>query len=226
MQIQWRMISPQQSMFDDLFTNMIFLSVEAFSGLFFAMIALFLVRDIIRDCGYGFMLWDWLTRRNSQNENLEVQARKIMFRFYLAEQNLLSELVGVLVIPFIVVVDLAFSAVGFGVDTITYKLTTVQKLELLQMYSVLICGALLTHVIVMRIVHKQLHDFSLRSTSVGLITAAHRQRSEKVSILASQWSTVLHEKSYWKRHRTYFAAVISFSIVFALSSATTLKHLP
>jgi len=47
-----------QLLFDDLFTDLMFLCVDPFSTVFVGMIVFYLVRDVIRDPGYGWKLID------------------------------------------------------------------------------------------------------------------------------------------------------------------------
>jgi len=209
-------------LFDDLFTNMIFLEVEPFSVLFFSMIPLFVARDVLRDCGYGFKLWQWCTCRKKKRD-LDAEAKTLLFHFHLAEQNLLSELIAVLLIPFIIVVDLIFATIGYGVDTLTLNLSADAKVQLLKMYAVLIAVEVVTHIMVMKIFKRQFSKFSarVRATPASIVTFGPRRQSLKS--FGQQWNAQ-QQGQFWHKHRAFFAIMISFSVVLTLQSAILLKH--
>ena len=215
-------------LFDDLFTNMIFLDVETFTVLFFSMIALLVIRDIVRDCGIGYKILYWCTCLKSGTNGIDDEAHQVLFQYHLAEQNLMSELVSVLIIPFIVALDILLSAVGFGVDTLTISIPTEKKWKLLQTYAVLIGVECLTHIIVRYIIKQQLSAFSSRARAnpVRVNGLQHRRVTvaRRLSIFGQQWNAHKHERKFWDRHRFYFAIMISFSVVWAYFTATILKH--
>jgi len=112
-------------LFDDLFTDIIFLSVDPFSAIFFGMIVFYFVRDIIRDAGYGWMALDWI--RGTHEMDLKIRCRDMLLRYHLCEQNLFSELLAAVVVPLAVACDLIFSALGFGAKVI--RLSSLRALQ-------------------------------------------------------------------------------------------------
>ena len=116
---------------DDLFTDILFLTVEPFSALFFGMSLFYFVRDIIRDAGYGWMALDWI--RGKHEMDLKIRCRDMLLRYHLCEQNLFSELLAAVVVPLAVACDSIFSELGFGVNTITAGLRANEQIALLHM---------------------------------------------------------------------------------------------
>jgi len=219
-------------LFDDLFTGIIFLSVEPFSKLFFAMVVFHFFRDIIRDAGYGWILLDWLRGTCGTTKlDLTTRSRDMLLRYHLCAQNLFSELLANLVIPLAVTCDILFTKFGYGVNTITIGLTQTERTVLLQMFSVLLCVQLLTHAVVIFLLKRQLLAFR------GLLARAeeppNRRKNNFINVtsgrnglmrLSLEWNAKSHINTYWNTHASYFKYMVTFAVVNALASTSELKH--
>jgi len=183
------------------------------------MLTIFLMRDVARDCGYFEMIWYWCSTKDGLD--ICAEAQNMLFRYRLGKQNLVSELLAVLVIPLIIVVDLIFSAIGFGVDTITFELSTDDKLRLLQLYGVLFIMQVLANILITHLLNRQLADLRARVRVTSVVTADPYDKI-RLRIYESKWK---EQRKYWNNHRLYFALVVSFSVMTTFFRITQLVHL-
>jgi len=218
-------------LFDDLFTEIIFLSVDPFSAVFFGMLIFYFVRDVVRDAGYGWLVLDWI--RGKHEIDLRSRCRALLLRYHLCEQNLFSELLAAVVVPLAVACDLVFSALGFGANTITAGLNASEQIALLQMYGVLLSVELLTHAVVRRLMNRQL--FALRAI---VQTQPHTQENNKfvstgntgkrrmsiMLVTSGGWNRHEHNKRYWNTHFSYFMCMVTFVVITVLFNTGVIKH--
>jgi len=213
-------------LFDDLFTDILFLSVEPFSALFVGMIVFYFVRDIIRDSGYGWEFLDWI--RGKHELNVRIRCRDILLRYHLGEQNLFAELLAAVVVPTAVMCDYLFSKLGYGDDTIAKRLSSSEQIGILQMYGVLLCVELITHALVKHLLKRQLSacralvESQSRSTQNNFTSS----RSGRMSIIDTNivWNSKSHNRKYWNKHFSYFMCMIAFTVVTVLFFSASLKH--
>jgi len=218
-----------KQIFDDMFTDLIFLSVTPFGALFFAMVVFFFIRNIVRDAGLGFVLWDYIRFRGGRGKrraavNLEKRFRNLQLRFHLLEQNLFSELLSTLVIPTIVAFDLLMSQVsGFGVNTIAYRLSTSTQVSILEMYLVLLIVEFFTHIVVRALLRRQVEKFQ-KMVSAFSTRTSWQERAEDGSGSASHWNFKETNKVFWKRNFRYLLAIVVFVVPNVMFSTLSMKH--
>jgi len=187
-------------LFDDLFTDIIFLSVEPFSTLFVVMILFYFIRDVGRDAGLGWILWDWMRGRRY---DIEEKGKTLLLRYHLAEQNLLSEMLAVMVVPFIVGSDVVFSQFNIGVNTISFGLEFDDQIQVLQMYTILIAVALLDHAVVRFLLRRQLTNFRSQASRTPRSIHQNRPRTKSHRVVKSilqmdqSWSVRAHGICYF-----------------------------
>jgi len=208
-------------LFDDIFTDIIFLSVEPFSALFVAMIVFFFFRDVVRDVGLGWMLWDWL--RGNQY-GIEEKGRTLLLRYHLTEQNLFSEMLAVIIVPLVVGCDAFFSYFNFGTDTISFGLDANEQLQVLLMYAVLLGVEIVNHVVVRLLLTRQVTKF--RSQLASPRVSEEKQDEQRSSILevGQAWNIQRHDKQYWARHFWYIIVMVVFAVTEVIRTTTKLKH--
>jgi len=211
-------------LFDDLFTDLLFLSVKPFSALFVGMIVFYFMRDIIRDSGYGWKALDWM--RGKRAMDIRFQSRDLLLRYHLGEQNLLSELLAGIVVPVAVACDYVFSELEFGANTITKGMTSREQIGVLQMYGVLLCVEIVTHVIVRRLLKRQLSALRTVIESDPHSQIGNYGPGRRLSIMNTSvvWNCNSHNREYWNRHFSYFMCMVLFTVTSVFYFSTTLKN--
>jgi len=230
-------------LFDDLFTDILFLSVEPFSALFVSMIVFGFVRDIIRDSGVGWVVWDYI--RGKHEIDMNVRCRDMLLRYHLGEQNLCSELLAGVVVPTAVACDYVYNKLDFGVNTITKGMTSTDQIGVLQMYGVLLCVEMVTHVVVRYLLKRQINTFrgvlvmaseqqphthshspanTNNYTSVRASSASSSARRMSIINTFVEWDSNSHNNKYWRTHVSYFMCMIVYTVINVLFYSAQLKH--
>jgi len=177
----------------------------------------------------------------------------MLLRYHLCEQNLFSELLAAVVVPLAVSLDLLFSALGFGVNTLTTGLDSSEQILLIQMYGVILSVELVTHAIVKFLLQRQLTAFRgvVRVVQAEKLhrTAQQQQqyrqlqqhnnnnnnnrnnhtsdgRARRMSIITVtpvEWSASSHNRKYWSTNFSYFMSLVAFSVTNVLFFTSQLK---
>jgi len=191
-------------LFDDIFTDIIFLTVKPFSALFFLLVIFHIVRDTFRDAGLYGRIYRFVRRQCGCRTEPD-SAGKLLYRYHLAKQNMLSELLSVLVVPLCVAYDLFYTYVGYGVNTITRGLTQIKRVEALQMYGVLFLAETLNHKLIQYLLKKQLHSYRAGLSQQSIVNIAPKETEERkrnrrlsVSVVDRQWDIIAHDIKYWR----------------------------
>jgi len=207
--------------FDDLFTDIIFLSVEPFGTVFYALISFQFFRDVARDTALVSYIHTCLSK--PEGVSLQEKQRVFFYHYHLAEQNLFSEFMSSLVLPVSVGMDYALTAAGFGVNTITFSLTQGQRLDLLQMFGVLFIIEVVTHVVVRFILKRQLTNLkTLIHNSTVQITTTTTQ--SKISHQSETWNVRTHNRKYWEENFYFCLVLVVFSVCSVIYYTTDMKH--
>eukprot|EP00753_Platysulcus_tardus_P008925 PLAT171.3.p1 GENE.PLAT171.3~~PLAT171.3.p1 ORF type:complete len:585 (+),score=190.74 PLAT171.3:152-1906(+) len=215
---------------EDLLSELAFLGVTSFSSTFFAIVAVTVLRQLIRDTSLVEDTADralrWL--RSQPPAPLHVRRARFEMHSRILEQNVVSELVVAILLPLMLLADIYMP---HGAASITAGMSRAVALDQVAVYSFLLVIEVAVHWFIHQFKLKQLRRlaprdaadaYRLRKASSSAVSDGEGSGSQDVSVAAGRrgaldWSAASIESAYSKwtfhyieRHRYFLMLAAAF----------------